>query len=446
MRYTSAVLLGGAASVVSAGACTNGVELDALNNTYCIGSVKQIKYGGLDIPGMYRAVAAMDNSGTCTYETKTYSGSIAPYDEGLSLHFRGPLHLNNLAVYTPGKSKRDAPKAANTKRHGHGHQHLHKKHQENEERAVGDMVVATIDGQIVSWINTYAGPTADAVADAAPAATTAADSAADAYPTSKVSTGNNQKVSTESTTITGDFVRSAYYCAADGVADGLVFLANVGSDGISGTWDTVWGSSLAYVNEEGTSAVASPAVLKDKLLVDKQEIAIFSDTPCDESCGVSRPKSVAYKGFEGASKVFIAEFSMPDSGESGDDLNMPAYWLLNAAIPRTGQYTACSCWKGDLDNPQDGGCGELDVVEVLSSGDRRAKSTFHFAKGTGDSHYIDRPVDGPITVALVMDAASSTVSIKVLDSFDFSTSLTSEQVQAMVNDEKEVSLFSLNIF
>ncbi|KAI0454865.1 putative TOS1-like glycosyl hydrolase-domain-containing protein [Xylaria acuta] len=446
MRYTSAVLLGGAASVVSAGAfCADSVQ-DLVGNFFCPGGVKQIKYDGLDIPGKYRAVASMDNSGTCTFEDKDYSGPIAPYDEGLSLHFRGPLHLNNVAVYTPGKSKRDAPKAAHSKRHGH--QHLHKKHQQQkEERDVGDVVVATIDGQVVSWINTYAGPTADAAADAAPAAATIpAASTADAVPTKKPSIGNNQKVPTDSTPITGDFVRSAYYSAADGDADGLVFLANVGSPGVSGTWDTVWGSSLAYVNEEGSSAAASPTVLKDKLLDDTQEIAIFSDSPCDASCGATRPDSVAYKGFEGASKVFVVEFSMPDSGKSGAGLNMPAYWLLNAAIPRTAQYASCSCWKGDNESPLQGGCGELDVVEILSSGDTRAKSTFHFANGVGDSHYIDRPVDGPIKVAVVMDAASSTVSIKVLDDFDFSTSLTSEQVQDMVNDETDVSLFSLMTF
>ncbi|KAI0443226.1 putative TOS1-like glycosyl hydrolase-domain-containing protein [Xylaria telfairii] len=445
MRYTSAVLVGGAASVVSAGAfCADSVQ-DLIGNFFCPGAVTQIKYDGLDIPGKYRAVASMDNSGTCTYEDKNYSGPIAPYDEGLSLHFRGPLHLNNVAVYTPGNSKRDAPKA-HSKRHGH--QHLHKKHhQEKEERDVGDVVVATIDGQVVSWINTYAGPTADVVADAAPAAaTTAADSAADAYPTSKPASGNIQKVPTDSTPITGDFVRSAYYSAADNVADGLVFLANVGSPGVSGTWDTVWGSSLAYVNEEGTSAAASPTVLKDKLLDDTQEIAIFSDSPCDASCGATRPDSVAYKGFEGASKVFVVEFSMPDSGKSGAGQNMPAYWLLNAAIPRTAQYASCSCWKGDNESPQQGGCGELDVVEILSPGDTRAKSTFHFANGVGDSHYIDRPVGGPIKVAVVMDSATSAVSIKVLDDFDFGTSLTSAQVQAMVDDEQDVSLFSLMTF
>jgi hypothetical protein len=48
------------------------------------------------------------------------------------------------------------------------------------------------------------------------------------------------------------------------------------------------------VNEEGSAAAASPCVLKDKLLDDTEEIAIFSDAPCDASCGTSRPGSVAY--------------------------------------------------------------------------------------------------------------------------------------------------------
>jgi hypothetical protein len=152
------------------------------------------------------------------------------------MHFRGPIQLANVAVYTPGKGKRDVPKVAHSKRHGH--QHLHKKHHEHhQERAVGDTVVATINGEVVSWANTYAGPTADAAADAAPPAVTAASSPSADKPAKKPAGGNNQKPA-DKTPITGDFVRTAYYDAASGDADGLVFLANVGSPGVSGTWDT----------------------------------------------------------------------------------------------------------------------------------------------------------------------------------------------------------------
>ncbi|KAI1434084.1 TOS1 protein [Xylaria sp. CBS 124048] len=452
MRFTSAFLVGGAASVVSAGAyCADSVQ-DALGNFFCPGGVKQIKYSGLDIPGKYRAVADMDNSGTCTYKDQPYSGPIAPFDEGLSMHFRGPLQLYNVAVYTPGNSKRDVS-SGHSKRHGH--QHLHKRHhehQQQEARAVGAEVTATIDGKIVSWVNEYAGPTAGGNSPAA----TAAAAAAAAKPSSSDSqsspseapakSSQSSSSSSSNTPISGDFVRSAYYDATSSSADGLVFLANVGSPGVSGTWDTVWGSSLAYVDENGAQAASSPTVLKNKLLDDSQEIAVFSDSKCDSSCGTVRPGSVAYKGFEGASKVFVVKFTMPDSGKSGPNLNTPAYWLLNAAIPRTGQYASCSCWKGDNPSPLQGGCGELDVVEILSSGDTRAKSTFHFANGVGDSHYIDRPESSPITVAVVMDAGSSTVSIKVLDSFDFGTSLTASQVQDMVADESSQNLMSVMNF
>lgn len=138
---------------------------------------------------------------------------------------------------------------------------------------------------------------------------------------------------------------------------------------------------------------------------------------------------------------------MPLSGKTGWNMDMPAYWLLNAAIPRTGQYSKCSCWSGDNASPQEGGCGEADIIEVLRSGDTKAKSTFHFAAGTGDSHYFDRPTDSSMKVAVVFQAASSTASIKVLDdSFDFSTGLTSDQVESLVTDESQLDLFSLMSF
>ncbi|KAI0397404.1 TOS1 protein [Xylariaceae sp. FL0594] len=449
MKYTSALLLGGAAFAAADLLCKTPVQ-DALGNYYCGPGVKQIKYNNLDIPGKYRKVAKMDNTGVCTYEDHAYSGPIAPYNEGLSMHFRGPLKLLQVAVYTPGNNTKPAAKPRARR---HGHQHLHKKrHQHHQERAVGDMVVATIDGQVVSWKNTYAGPTADAPAPAGPAPTAAAGTTTTAAPAADDKPAPPKPVSStkkpsghDDEPVTGDFVRSAYYDSSSSTADGLVFLANVGDGKNSGVFDTVWGSSLAYVDENGSKAASSPCVLKENFLSDNQEIAIFSDVPCDDSCGAYRPGSVAYKGFEGASKVFVVQFTMPKSGKTGFNMDMPAYWLLNAAIPRTGQYTHCSCWMGDNASPLQGGCGELDVVEVLSSGDLRGKSTFHFANGLGDSHYFDRPVDAPLTVALVIDEASASVTIKALDSFDFSSSLTTEQVQQMTDDEPS-GLLSLMAF
>jgi hypothetical protein len=148
------------------------------------------------------------------------------------MHFRGPLQLHQLAVYTTSKNTA-APAKSRARRHGH--QHLHKKrHQHHQERAVGDTVVATIDGKVVSWKNTYAGPTADAVAPAAPPAPTAADKPAANNPVN-----NHQKAQTDGNEpITGDYEQCAYYEASSGTARGLVFLANVGDPAVSGTWDT----------------------------------------------------------------------------------------------------------------------------------------------------------------------------------------------------------------
>ncbi|KAI6088154.1 putative TOS1-like glycosyl hydrolase-domain-containing protein [Hypoxylon rubiginosum] len=444
MKYSSAIVVA-AASVANAGFCNDAFE--EFGNFFCPNAVKQIKYSGLDISGKYRAVATMDNSGTCTYEDKDYSGPIAPFDEDLTMHFRGPLQLAQVAVYTPSSStsKREAPKP-HSKRHGH--QHLHKKHHEHlhaEKR--GDIVSAIIDGVLQTWENNYFGPST-AAAETTPTATAAAAAVTTAADkTTKTATSAKSSSTSSDYIDVGDYGRVAYYNAKEQTADGLVFLGNYGDPSLSGTWDTVWGSSLAYANEDGSGAAASPTILKAGTLADTSEIIIASDQECNDDCGTVRPGAVAYKGFAGSDKVFLAEFQMPMSSESGDGKNMPAYWLLNAAIPRTGQYSSCSCWKGDNASPQEGGCGEADIVEILRSGDTKAKSTFHFAAGTGDSHYFDRPTDSTMKVAVVFQASSSTASIKVLDDdFDFSTSLTSDQVEDFVTDESDFNLFSLMNF
>ncbi|KAI2472518.1 putative TOS1-like glycosyl hydrolase-domain-containing protein [Annulohypoxylon bovei var. microspora] len=441
MRYSIAFAVA-TASVANAGFCSDAFE--EAGNYFCPNAVKQIKYNGLDIAGKYRAVSQMTDSGTCTFEDKDYSGPIAPFDEDLTMHFRGPLSLKSVAVYTPSKGKRDVPKP-HSKRHGH--QHLHKKFHEQQEaeKRDADIVSVTIDGKLATWVNNWFGPSTDA--PAATSTPTTASAASYAQSSAASSSKTSSSSSSSSTVAVGDYERIAYYSSKDQVADGLVFLGNYGDPALSGTWDTVWGASLAYANEDGSKAAASPTILKDGLIDDSSEVIIASDQECNGDCGTVRPGAVAYKGFEGANKVFLAEFTMPLSGKTGWNMDMPAFWMLNGKIPRTGQYSKCSCWSGDNASPQQGGCGEADIIEILASGDTKAKSTFHFAAGTGDSHYFDRPTTSSMKVAVVFQASSSTASIKVLDdSFDFSTSLTSDEVEDLINDEKELDLFSLMSF
>lgn len=438
MKYTTALAVAAAVTGQAQASCQNEG-----GNFFCA-AVKALKYDGLDIAGKYQAVSAMKDDGTCDFKDVDYSGPIAPFDEDLSVHFRGPIQLQTFAVYYPKASKKREEPRLLSKRHGH--HHLHKKfhdHHKVDERAVGDVVNAVINGQEVSWKNTWAGGDAPAPAPAASSPEVKAPAVNAAFVKSDKPSPKTSPVPHSGAV--SDFERVAYYCAdqAD-EATGVTFLGHYGGAGAgSGVWDTTFGSSLSYISEDATQGAASPTVLKKTLVPDNTEFAIFSDKQCsdsDASCGFYREGSVAYEGFKGADKVMLFEFSMPMSGKTGFNADMPSLWLLNGKIPRTQQYGNCSCWGGI----GKGGCGEFDIVEVLASGDTKCKSTFHYTNSIGNSDYIDRPTDKTMKLAVVFQSSSSSASIKVLDSdFDISSGLTSDQVESMVADHERPGLFSL---
>lgn len=112
-------------------------------------------------------------------------------------------------------------------------------------------------------------------------------------------------------------------------------------------------------------------------------------------------------------------------GDRGFNGDMPAIWALNGKIPRTAQYNSCSCWES--------GCGEIDMFEVLASGDTKCKSTFHLQNGAGSSDYFQRPVDKFVKAAAVFDEDAASVSIRYLpDDTDFSKGLDDETVQRWI--------------
>ena len=120
----------------------------------------------------------------------------------------------------------------------HGHQHFHARdrdlveiqetHVVEEKRAVGDIVKATMDGQVVSWTNGYAGPgtASTSVVGAGYPADQVAPSAAYSAPSSQPSMNAGS----------GNWSRHAYYNADTQSADGLVFLNHNGGQG-SGVFD-----------------------------------------------------------------------------------------------------------------------------------------------------------------------------------------------------------------
>jgi len=371
------------------------------------------------------------------------------------LHFRGPLELKQFAAYLPSSSssKRDVS-VDSQKRRRHGHQQFHKR----EQNAAGEIgheeekrteACAAIDGKYDCWTNTYSGASSDTSTAAsvddtavnAPSGAAVAPSVsatvASVRPAQSTASTPSASLGVESS---GSYTRSGYYDAASGTLDNLVFLANLGGGG-SGVFDDVFGNSLSYVDASGTVCASDSTVLGDIILPSDTEIIVMSGEECSgNDCGYYRPGSVAYHGFDGADKVFMMEFSMPSAADSGFNGDMPAVWMLNAQIPRTLQYGSptCSCWET--------GCGEFDIMEVLSSGATQCKSTFHTNTLAGDSDYIDRPTSGTIKIAVIFSSATSTAHIQVLDdSIDFGTSLTTDEIQAMVSSTagSQLSLFTV---
>ncbi|KAK5101344.1 target of Sbf [Lithohypha guttulata] len=386
---TTAVLVAASASGALA-------EANLINGNWYGKPVDKIVYTGWGQSGTYNKVTDMTN-GQCKFEKVNYDGNLAPLNGEVSWHFRGPMHLKQFASYTPGSTtKRSLRQSQHQRKHGHAHGH--------QERAVGDIVTATINGDVVTWVNTFGGPPTDSPAAATPAAEAAkvASQAPKPSPTSapKVNAG------------AGNWGRQAYYNAVEGTADGLVFLNNMGGQG-SGVFDNNFGNSLSYAASDAGSGSSSPQVLGDILLGDNVEFSIYTDKPCEgNSCGYYRPGSVAHHGFGGDSKLFLLEFSAPSSNlKTGFNADMPAAWMLNAAIARTQQYGKCSCW--------DSGCGEWDIFEVLDAGNTRMKSTLHIGPNSGgESDYFERPLNKEETLkaAVIFDNANKSGHIMKLPS------------------------------
>ncbi|KAH0597834.1 hypothetical protein MHUMG1_04206 [Metarhizium humberi] len=485
MKYTAPVLLASAGLATALiQQCSSREAVDEGGNWFC-GAVDQILYEGIQGKGSFKAVTEMSDAGECLQKDQSYGGPLAPLDQDLSVHFRGPLELRQFAVYNlasnqkrnqidlevgAGKSGTDArvqggevedgPGTSKiSARHRHGHRFLHRAQRDKR----GEIVTATINGKVVTWENDYFGPTAAPNPVPAPApkvqagagAAAVKDKDADADTTATTSKKPvdkkpaDKKPSGKPAPSGSDWDRVAYYNAVKQVSENIVFMGNHGGQG-SGVFDTVWGLSLSYLNSTGTGGASSPEILENILIPSNTEFSIFSAEKCDASCGFSRVPSIAYKGFGGANKVFLFEFKMPSDGTrcpagtrpgspSCANPDMPAVWALNAAIPRAAQYKGCSCWGT--------GCGELDIFEVLAPGDSKCKSTFHMANGAGSSDYFKRPTDEYIKVATVFHEESASVSIKKLsDDVDFAKGLDDETVLSWLNrptDDKALKLSSL---
>ncbi|KAF5092537.1 hypothetical protein D0Z00_004535 [Geotrichum galactomycetum] len=474
MKRPSTILataLTASAGLVSAGgadsSCTN-----IIGNYYC-NEVSQVKYTNIGFQGSYNEVVSFDtNTCSCSSKPVTFSGTLAPFDQELSVHFRGPLELKQFAQYSFSSGNK-------RKRHLH---HVHKRDVDEYET-----VYVTENLAITTTVYGNAAPAAatpesvspnvkpqensqqssaklestpskqdssspavkvfSVHSNVAPAASSASavTSSPAAVSSSLASTASKSTTSKKSSASGAGWSRDSYYNSKSSSASGVVFLNNLGGVNGSGVWDSCFGNSLSYCGSDGVSAAQEPTTLSDIFLPSNKEFTIFSDRACSgDSCGYYRPGTPAYHGFGGATKVFLFEFKMPLDPNSDAQINadMPAIWFLNAQIPRTLQYGngECSCWGS--------GCGEFDVFEILNSGNKWLTSHLHSGQGSSDPSgsyggggtpdYIMRPIDSSMKAAVVFEEGSITISV-LDDDASFDEFLSSETLSGWVKEKEDVA-------
>lgn len=230
--------------------------------------------------------------------------------------------------------------------------------------------------------------------------------------------------------------RVSYY-KNGGEADNMVFLNNhnidyAGTSSPEGfaladgtgtaTESTPFGGSLAAAsNPYGSSIYA-----EDKT---GAEVHIMTSKRCgtDVECvGAYDSDGTAFQGWAGTKKLFITKFDMPNGGAP----NVPAIWMLNAQVMRSGQYQ-CNC-RGV--GPA-GGCGELDIAEVLEKDTTQIATHYYFYDGQfnpGNDRFCSRPTDAPTTFVTIIDEAYGVKIVQIgADDFDFdSESISNEAVAA----------------
>lgn len=437
-------------------------DCDYVGGNYYCSQTDAVVYSNVGYPGSYKDVTNMDESScSCSQEEVTFEGNMAPLNEELSVHFRGPLKLKQFGVYYPSSSlnKRDegaVQEDCTTVRHKH---HEHKREAAVAVVEVTSTVFVGADGQVVatSTPNADVTPiviTSSSIQPAASGVTTSPSSAVAGAPSSSSSSSGSSSSSSSSGSGSGsgssgsssDWKRVSYY--SPGSTNNCTFMNYQGGTAGSGTWSSCFGNSISFADSDGVSGASSATPLDEVTISSNKEYMIFSGTECSDDsigdCGYFRSNIPAYHGFGGSTKIFVFEFSMPsDNSGSSYNQDMPAIWLLNAKIPRTLQYgdSSCSCWKT--------GCGEMDLFEILSAGSDKLITHLHNGQGNdgtssgggGTQDYFKRPTDGTLKAAVIFDGSDKTIHIVEVDE-DFSSTLSSDTVSSWLKRSGSIAALS----
>ncbi|KAK5274283.1 target of Sbf [Exophiala xenobiotica] len=135
-------LLAAAGTVVAQDSSSSSCTLEG-GNYYC-SQIDAISYSKFGTAGQYQRVTNMDSQGQCDFSPTSYGGGMAPFDDEVSWHFRGPIQLKQFAYYTLGsssqstttKSKRDSyHPSPHLGRYAHQHFHQSKRDAQDRELA-----------------------------------------------------------------------------------------------------------------------------------------------------------------------------------------------------------------------------------------------------------------------------------------------------------------------
>ncbi len=210
----------------------------------------------------------------------------------------------------------------------------------------------------------------------------------------------------------GGYARVAYWDPC--TTEGLAFVGNK-------SWYQCNGYVQSYVTDDGTASSPTPVQFAGHLApgvgVNVMSSSLCTGSTDGSDCGFSRGLALhGFKGDAAGSKIFVTKFRMPLANVT------PAYWILPAQVVRSSQY-GCNC-RGQGGQ---GGCGELDVAEVLGgmtanpAHPEQATTTIYSFQGVtnGGTSYFQRPVYETATFVVIFDAPSRSIAMRRLGATDF---------------------------
>ncbi|TYZ64725.1 hypothetical protein PybrP1_002856 [[Pythium] brassicae (nom. inval.)] len=239
----------------------------------------------------------------------------------------------------------------------------------------------------------------------------------------------------------GTFKRVSSYDRAGGQPENLVFLNNKnvdysgqnhhGPQGLAGADGVATASAPTKLSGFLREASNPNAIGAGPGVQTGAEVNIMKNQKCNGGCAGYHGAN-DYHGWGGSRKVFVAKVKMP----RGAKPDQPAIWMLNAQVLHANQY-GCNCRGAG----PTGGCGELDVAEVIETNAARNRVTTHYyfydgsVVAPGGDNFAARPSDRATTyVTLIDDRNGGLVKIVELETFDFAQKqLSGDFYQQLVN-------------